>query len=139
MTRKQGRCLCGNVVFEYTGPETWCYHCHCASCRRATASPFTSYVSVPTEAYKFVGKPPAIYKSSPSVRRFFCPDCGTPVAYETTDFSGIIDFYAATLDDPESVTPEFHVHFAEKLSWLNVNDGLPRHEASAVTKPVDAE
>ena len=76
MTKKQGRCLCGEIVFEYTGAETWCYHCHCESCRRSNASPFTTYVSVPVGKHRFLGKRPAVYNSSPGVRRFFCDICG---------------------------------------------------------------
>ena len=44
MTR--GHCLCGQVTFEFTGSPLWCGHCHCESCRRATASPFTTWIGV---------------------------------------------------------------------------------------------
>lgn len=131
MEVKQGRCLCGAVEFEYQGPETWCYHCHCGSCRRNTGSPFTTFVSVPVDAYQYLGTEPAVHISSPGVRRSFCATCGTPIAYQADSFPDIIDFYAATLDDPKSVDPEFHVHFAEKLDWIDLKDSLPRYEASA--------
>jgi len=38
---KTGRCLCGAVTYSYEGLENWQAHCHCESCRRATASPMT--------------------------------------------------------------------------------------------------
>ena len=39
--------------------------------------------------------------------------------------------YAALLEHPEDATPQFHVHVAEKLSWIKLADGLPQHERSS--------
>ncbi len=127
MNVKKGRCLCGDVTFEYEGAENWCGHCHCESCRRQTASPFTTFIGVPLEAYRYTGKEPACYESSPGVRRWFCANCGAPVAYEAERFAGEIHFYAALLENPDAVTPQFHVHCAEKLAWLELADELPKH------------
>jgi hypothetical protein len=41
---KTGRCLCSDVAFEYDGAELFAGHCHCDSCRRQTASPFTTFM-----------------------------------------------------------------------------------------------
>jgi hypothetical protein len=29
----KGRCLCGEIRFEYRGPSIETLHCHCESCR----------------------------------------------------------------------------------------------------------
>jgi hypothetical protein len=83
MTVRKGRCLCGEVTYEYRGPENWRGHCHCESCRRNTSSPFTTWFGVPRAACRFTGKQPAVYRSSPGVRRLFCANCGTPMAYDS--------------------------------------------------------
>lgn len=127
MSVKRGRCLCGAVTFEYRGEENWRAHCHCESCRRQTSSPFTTFMGVPDGTWRFTGEDPKVYVSSPGVRRLFCGTCGAPVAYDADRFPDEIHFYAASLDDPAAFEPECHVHAGEKLSWIHLDDGLPRH------------
>ena len=42
-----GRCLCGDIRYQYTGTPVKILHCHCESCRRHASSPITSFVCVP--------------------------------------------------------------------------------------------
>ena len=130
MSVKKGRCLCGTVTYEYEGPENWRGHCHCESCRRNTASPFTTFFGVPNNAYRFTGETPSMYESSPGVRRLFCDQCGTPMAYDADKFPDEIHFYATSLEHPELFSPQFHVHYAEKLPWIEVSDDLPKYKES---------
>ncbi|MEM7226733.1 MAG: GFA family protein [Pseudomonadota bacterium] len=124
----RGRCLCGAVTYEYSGPENWRGHCHCESCRRNTASPFTTFLGVPNEAYRFTGQEPAVYHSSPGVRRLFCRACGSPIAYDADMFPDEIHFYAAGLEQPQDFAPQFHVHYGEHLAWAATSDDLPRYQ-----------
>ncbi|WP_282607284.1 GFA family protein [Pelagibius sp. Alg239-R121] len=128
MSKKRGHCLCGQVSFEYDGPENWRGHCHCESCRRNTSSAFSTFMGVPCKTSRFTGAVPAVYESSPGVRRLFCANCGTPMAYESDRYPDEIHFYAASLENPGDFEPDFHVHFAERLPWADINDGLPRHD-----------
>jgi len=129
---KSGRCLCGKVSFDYRGAELWCGHCHCENCRRNCSAPFTTFVGVAIQAARFTGASPAIYASSPGVERLFCRDCGSPVAYRSDRFPDEIHFYAASLDDPAVVTPQFHVYWSERLPWIELADSLPRYERGAL-------
>ena len=130
MTTRSGRCLCGDVTFEYDGPENWQAYCHCESCRRSTASPVAAYLGVPEQAFRFTGKAPSVYRSSPGVRRLFCGRCGTPIAYDADRFDGEIHLYIATLNDPQNYAPQGHVHEAERLPWFDVKDTLKRYPGS---------
>jgi hypothetical protein len=131
MDVKKGHCLCGQVTYEYRGPEIWSGHCHCESCRRATSSPFTTFVGVPRQACRFMGSEPSVYHSSSGVRRLFCSNCGTPIAYESDRWPDETHFYAASLDDPRDLAPQFHVHVSEKLPWIKLDDGLPQYPHNA--------
>ncbi len=121
-----GRCLCGATTYRCTAAPLWQSHCHCESCRRATASPFTSFFGIANGAWDWTGTPPATYNSSPGTHRDFCPTCGTQMTYRSTKYPGECHFYAATLDRPETFAPTAHVHTAEQLPWLHLADGLPR-------------
>ncbi len=125
---KRGHCLCGAVTFAYDGPENWVAHCHCESCRRQTASPFTTFMGVPNGAWAWTGVTPSIYASSPGVKRYFCPTCGAPMAFEADRFPDEIHFYVSLLDDPSVLTPRGHVHWDERVAWVPVHDDLPKRE-----------
>ncbi len=120
-----GHCLCGAVRFAFDGAANWQAHCHCESCRRNCAAPFTSFLGVDHGKWRWTGTAPARYASSPGVTRHFCPTCGTPMAYESEVWPHEIHFYAATLDDPGAYEPTEHVNWNEHLPWLKLADGLP--------------
>lgn len=127
----KGRCLCGAVTYEFTSKPNWTAHCHCESCRRNTSSPMTSFLGVDRDKAKFSGEATKVYESSPGVRRHFCGDCGSPVAYDADAYAHEIHFYLAALEDPEKFEPRSHVFAAEQLPWLHLGDDLPKFQGNA--------
>lgn len=121
-----GRCLCGQVRYRADAAPLWQAHCHCESCRRATAAAFASFFGIADGQWRWTAAPPATYNSSAGVWRDFCPACGTQMAYRATRFPGEVHFYAATLDDPSAYAPTVHVHWDEHVPWLHLDDGLVR-------------
>ncbi|MFQ5623292.1 MAG: GFA family protein [Paracoccaceae bacterium] len=127
----QGHCKCGAVTYRYTGPENWRGHCHCEDCRRATSSPFTSYLGVPRDRFEWTGEEPKTYQSSPGVTRYFCPACGSPMGFEAPQrFGPEIHLFAATLDDSDNYIPQFHVYCREMVRWVCPADGLPKYSTT---------
>ena len=61
-----GRCLCGDIRLETSASPAWVAYCHCASCRRHTASPVACFVNMPLTAVRFSGER-ARYVSTPGV------------------------------------------------------------------------
>jgi hypothetical protein len=127
MRIETGQCLCGGIKFEAQGEPLWVAHCHCHSCRRNTGAPVTTFVGYPLSERTYTSGQHKTYSSSPGVRRSFCPDCGTPLCYESDGFPGEIHLYISTLDAPERFNPQLHVHIADQIPWLNFDDGLPRY------------
>jgi hypothetical protein len=125
-TSVSGKCLCNSIVFQYTEAPNWTLHCHCESCRRATSSPITTWISVPRSAFAFTKGAPRYFHSSPGVRRGFCENCGSPLTYENERIEREIHIYAASLLDPNCVSPSCHVFVDEQLPWFEVLDHLPR-------------
>ncbi len=124
-----GGCLCGAVRYTLKGELLWAGHCHCESCRRQTSSPVTSFFTIYEKDMMFHGdKSIGTYISSKDVERGFCKQCGSPIYYMNNSRAGEIDLYAMTLDDPERFTPQSHAFLEEKISWLHLNDGLPKTE-----------
>lgn len=126
MTTVQGKCLCGAVTFELSGPHNWVGHCHCDSCRRAAGSPVTTFIGHPNGQWQWTGTSPKTYFSSPGVTRRFCGTCGSPVACAAEDIPGETHFHAALLTDPGAVTPTVHWHYDEHLPWPAIVDDLAK-------------
>ncbi len=120
-----GRCLCKAVSFEIDLPIFSCVNCHCESCRRQCSAPMTTYIGVKDGQWRWTGKAPKVYNSSPGVERTFCDDCGTPLSFCSTSLSGVMHFYVTAMEKPENYKPTLHVAHEEKLPWLNICDALP--------------
>ncbi len=127
-----GRCFCGAVRFAFSGEPNWVLHCHCESCRRATSSAMTTWISVQRTGFRYTSGSPRYYASSPGVKRGFCETCGAQLTYENDRLADEVHVYAAALDDPSSpvISPSCHVFVAEQVPWLDVHDDLPRFSAT---------
>jgi hypothetical protein len=122
-----GHCLCRAIAFAYEGESRWTLNCHCESCRRATSSPMTTWVTVPRTAFRFTRGEPSYYASSPGVRRGFCARCGSPLTYENERRPDEVDLLAGALDDPNQARPTAHLFTEEQLAWFESADELPRY------------
>ena len=125
-----GHCYCGAVKFEASGEPIWVGHCHCESCRRASGSVMTSFATYLLDKVVFTGAMPTRFPTDDSVVRSFCGQCGSPVAYESTEKENEIDLHLGLFDDLEQIKPRNHTFYAEKVSWLQADDHLPKNTGS---------
>lgn len=128
-----GRCLCGDIRYEYTGAPVRILHCHCESCRRHTSSPVGSFVCVPADSFRYTQGQPVAYASSPGVTRTHCGRCGAPMTYRS-ERNTLVDIYIGTLDDPAAIVPTYHVFTEEQLPWFEIADALPRFAQGSIGK-----
>lgn len=126
-----GGCLCGAVRFRVKGAPKWVVHCHCPSCRRQTGAAFVPYAGFKAVDFQLTSGKLASYNSSPGVTRRFCGDCGSPLTYESDRWPGELHVLLGAMDAPDEFTPQAHVYVAHQLSWLRLDDGLPRYENSS--------
>jgi len=124
-----GRCHCGAITYRCDAPPLWQAHCHCESCRRTTGSAFASYFGVRDGTWVWTTGTPATHAAPAGTQRLFCPACGTPLAYRSPRFPGETHIHAGTLDHAGQFRAEIHVHAAERQSWADIHDNLPRHAA----------
>lgn len=124
----KGHCHCGAVHWQSDGDVAWSCYCHCADCRRNCAAPVTAFFGLPHESVQWGGDAPCIYRSSDRVERLFCGTCGTQMAYRNAEDRVNIHLYTATLEDPSTLPPRFHVFHAARLPWLALQDDLPRFD-----------
>jgi hypothetical protein len=125
-----GHCLCGNIQFQIEGEPVWSGYCHCESCRRITGSVVTSWIGIKDTDLVFTRGRPVKFEVA-GIDRGFCSTCGSTLTYEANRFPNYIQVHIGALDNPNSIKPLAHVHFAEKIEWFDVEDQLPRFEGSA--------
>lgn len=125
-----GGCLCGQVRYVADGEPANVRACHCSLCRRAAGAPFFARAIFPREAVHRQGET-LDYMSSPRLTRMSCARCGTLVFCEPNDGPPRIAVNLATLDDPNALAPDMHIHVANRLEWVKLEDGLPQYPGAA--------
>lgn len=124
-----GGCMCVAVRFEATGAPLSTNYYHCTSCRKHTGAPEVTLVGYKIDQVKFTKGERKIYESSPGVGRAFCGQCGTPLTWEGDggEFGPLVELLISTFDDPNAFAPQGHLHHAERISWFETTDNLPRY------------
>ena len=132
-----GGCMCGAVRYQTTGPSFEVSHCHCHSCRKHNGAAVVTLAGFKADQVSFSGDQRKIYASSPGVGRAFCGKCGTPLTWEgeTDDLGAIFEFHISTFDHPDTLVPRAHAFYAERISWLDLADNLPRYQGFVDENP----
>ena len=121
-----GGCLCGAVRYRAAGEPIAVSHCHCSMCRRASGGPFLTFARFAAKDFTFTEGQPALFRSSESAVRGFCGACGCQITFQYDDRPDRIDVTVGSLDRPDAVTPMRHIWIESQISWLHMDDGLPR-------------
>ncbi len=118
-----GGCQCGAVRF-YVKRLGRASICHCRMCQKAFGSFFGPLVTA--FGVEWTRGAPSWFQSSNKVRRGFCGQCGTPLAY---DFgASAIELAIGAFDDPERAAPVIQVNLEDKVSFFEGLTSLPvRH------------
>lgn len=124
----EGGCFCGAIRYRARGDTVCVTHCHCNHCRQTSGASFVTWVEFPLDAFEILQGEPGRFVSRPGATRTFCRDCGTPITFHDDAHPGMIDVTVGSLDEPERMLPEDHVWATRELSWLKLDDGLPRYD-----------
>ena len=127
-----GGCACGAIRYKTTAEPVVMFHCHCRDCQRASGGPFTSFVIVPAEAFRF-SQGSLRFHDSPSHRggkthRGFCADCGSPILAKTDANPDIVAIRTASLDDASWFNPQMDAWTSDAHPWDQMNPELPKFE-----------
>jgi hypothetical protein len=130
----EGGCRCGQVRFAASADPFFTSYCHCRDCQRATGAPVAAFVGFHDDQVTWSSGKVAAY-GEPPVERLFCAECGAPIGYRDARLPGRTYFYTAAMNSPEDFPPSQHAFAGEQLSWLELTDDLPRHDATSEPRP----
>jgi hypothetical protein len=125
-----GGCACGAVRYESTAEPIVMLHCHCRDCQQSSGGPFSSFVIVPSEAFKLL-QGSLRFHASPSqmggkTNRGFCPQCGSPIQTKTDSAPHIAAIRTASLDDPSWFSSQIDVWTSDAQLWDQMNPAVPK-------------
>jgi len=124
---RKGGCQCGSVRYELGSPPHKVYVCHCAECRKQSASAFGISVIVSRKDFTLTrGMPKRWSRPTDSGRIldcFFCPDCGSRVWHGDLDRDGSISVKGGSLDDPVDLSGAIHIWITRRLKGVVIPDG----------------
>jgi len=129
-----GGCLCGALRYNSNAGPLETGYCHCRMCQKLSGAAALPWVSFSTDSFAYAEGSPKIYISSSWGRREFCAECGSQIAFRTTDTDETVEINIGTLDDPEAAIPQSHVWCSSQVSWFDTKDGLPRYPGAGETK-----
>jgi hypothetical protein len=124
-----GGCACGAIRYALRSRPFDTGWCHCKLCRRTSGAPAVVFTTIPAGDFELVqgGDALRVWRSTSFGERTFCPICGSLLSIRIDYQPDTIDITAATLDQPELVTPEFHIFWQDAIAWAAFDDGLPRY------------
>jgi hypothetical protein len=129
----RGGCRCDEVRFEITEVFDAGY-CHCNRCRKRSGAPVFVFVHVPRAAFKLLSGKLDAEPWETSGQNMICTSCRGVVCFDMGD-RNLLSFGIGLLDEPARVRPTFHQCISSKLSWLEINDSLPRFSENTITHP----
>ena len=119
-----GGCLCGAIRYEADDLPYEAGYCHCRSCQKSLGNLFGASVFFKHADVRFISKEPAWFSSSDIVKRGFCAECGSPIAYQRND-SDVFVIWIGTLDEPAAFEPQVHYWSESKIPWDDIQANLP--------------
>ncbi len=114
-----GGCFCGRIRYEFDAEKIPVADCHCTLCRRTSGAAYVTWLVVPVDRFHYTQGEPATLKSSEDGTRFFCDQCGTPVACINKSHPEIIDVTLGSLDEAANFEPTFSVFEDTKLPFVD--------------------
>ena len=127
----EGGCACKSVRYRLTASPLIVHACHCHDCQRLTGGPFVINIWIEAKFVEAGTAAPKSFRLTGGSGRhhhdvFFCEACGTTLWSRYHIVPGDCLFVrAGTLDNPEAVEPDVHIHTRSKLPWLVLPEGVP--------------
>ena len=130
MTR-QAECSCGAVKAVVEGEPVRVSVCHCRNCQRRSGSSFAAQARWPEDQVTLTGETRAWTRVNDDGGRatfFFCPTCGSGVAYTLEAMPGLIAIPIGTFADPDFAPgPEYSVYESRKHHWVEITGDTVEH------------
>ena len=125
-----GGCQCGSVRYEFSGNPQKIYICHCAECRKQSASAFGISVAVARTAFRVTQGRPAMWSratdSGNTLDCMFCTTCGSRLWHQRRGTGETLSVKGGSLDAPVDLRGALHIWTARVLPGVVIPEDATR-------------
>ena len=114
----EGGCFCGSVRYSFEPNNYSSANCHCSMCRRISGAAFVSWMAIPKPFFEYTKGDPKKLISSSHGARYFCQECGTPLACALEEDQKNIYITIGSLDEPQEFEPKGDIYVEDMLDWV---------------------
>ena len=136
-----GGCSCGHVRYRMTSDPLIVHGCHCRVCQRQTGTSFAQNALIESDRVELLhGDVELTLMESPSgagqkIAR--CPKCHVALwsnylMIKVGNGEAIRFVRVGTLDTPDKLPPDVHIHTLTKQPWVTLGSNVPVFEKSYV-------
>jgi hypothetical protein len=123
----QGGCLCGAIRYQIVGQPFDADYCHCRQCQRSSGAVVMSWMDFKVNKVTWLIGTVTEFASSEKIKRGFCQQCGCSLSYRHQDYAEYITLSIASLDNPNLVSPNYHIYTDSQVKWLKIDDNCKRY------------
>jgi hypothetical protein len=125
-----GGCACGELRYRLNSEPLFVHCCHCRWCQRETGSAFALNAMIEADRVVLLaGQPEVVPTPTQSGRgqKFSCcPTCKVALWSNYAGAGDAVRFVrVGTLDQPERLPSDIHIHTASKQPWVMVPHSVP--------------
>ena len=131
MSNLSGECLCGQVSYSCTEEPCMAGHCQCSDCQKISGAGHAANIAVPRGSLTINGDLAFHEKEAASgntVKRGFCPQCGSHIYAENSGIPQLEFLRAGSLHDLEKFKPTMVVYASSGASWDHMDSELTKFD-----------
>ena len=130
MSKYRGYCRCRAAALYLTAKPDFAVYCHCDDCRRSVGAPVLATIGAMRDTVVWENDSTVKRHTIGTATRVFCGMCGSGIAQEHESQPDRFFLNTCFMENPEQFAPTAHTFAGRQLSWLALDDGLPRHDKS---------
>jgi len=126
----EGGCDCGYVRYRITTPPLFVHCCHCRWCQRETGASFALNALIEADRVIHLAAEPQLIdtpsNSGKGQKIARCPKCQIALWSNYGGAGPVLRFVrVGTLDCPDYLPPDIHIHTASKQPWVVIPPHVP--------------
>lgn len=133
-----GRCFCGAVRFRFTGSPVAIRACWCRDCQYLSSGNASVSAIIQTATFELAGdvcEHVSTADSGATMRRSFCPTCGTPLFSASATRPDMMAVRVGALDDRDACRPASVIWTVSASCWAPLDPALPASKRQPAPLP----
>lgn len=131
LVKLEGKCLCGEVSYEYQGEVGVVVNCHCQGCRTWHAAAYRTRTTGLLKHFAWITGENRVnqYDEQTNSIKHFCKVCGSSLISTYKDNAEVVGLPISGLEGAADLKPQCHIFVKNKAAWHVITDDLPQYQS----------